>query len=113
MTNNHKSIPAVFISSTVEDLKPYREAARDAAIAANFHPVMQEFFAASDNNPPLVPRFTLFCGFRAPQIRQGKAQAVGNGFFPFQGLQRRIGVFGRLPSGKPTSSHLRCCAHLH
>ena len=61
----------------------------------------------------LVPRFTLFCKVRAAQIRQGKAQSAGNGLSPCQGLQRRIGVFGRLPSGKPTSGHLRCCAHLH
>ena len=61
----------------------------------------------------LVPRFILFCKVRAAQIRQGKAQSAGNGPYPFQGLQRRIGVFGRLPSGKTTSGHLRCCAHLN
>ena len=61
----------------------------------------------------LVPRFTLFCSFRAAQIRQGKAQSAGNGLSHFQGLQRRIGVFGRLPSGKTTRGHLRCCAHLY
>ena len=47
-----KKIPLVFISSTSEDLKPYREAARDAAIEAGFHPVMMEYFAAG-GNPPL------------------------------------------------------------
>jgi formylglycine-generating enzyme required for sulfatase activity len=42
----------VFISSTAEDLKEYRLQARDAAIAAGFLPVMQEYFAAS-GGPPL------------------------------------------------------------
>jgi hypothetical protein len=36
-------------------------------------------------------------------MRQGKTHSVGNGYIPFQGLQRRIGVFGRLPSGKTMS----------
>ena len=30
----------------------------------------------------VVPRFTLFCEFRAVQIRQGKAQVEGNGPLP-------------------------------
>lgn len=47
-----KHIPVVFISSTVEDLLPYRAKARDAAIRVGFYPVMQEYFVASDN-PPL------------------------------------------------------------
>ena len=42
-----------FISSTVEDLKSYRAAARDAAIAAHCLPDMQEYFAASGHRPPL------------------------------------------------------------
>jgi hypothetical protein len=47
-------MPVVFISSTAEDLKPrYRDAARDAAITAGFHPEMQEYWAAKDN-PPLT-----------------------------------------------------------
>lgn len=41
----------MFISSTCEDLKPYREAARDAALAAGFRPVMQEYFEATANPP--------------------------------------------------------------
>jgi formylglycine-generating enzyme required for sulfatase activity len=40
-------IHSVFISSTTEDLKPYREAARDAAIAAGFHPVMMEYWTST------------------------------------------------------------------
>jgi formylglycine-generating enzyme required for sulfatase activity len=45
--------PVVFISSTAEDLKPtrYRDAARDAALAAGFHVEMQEYWAAEDNRP--------------------------------------------------------------
>ena len=35
-----------------------------------------------DSGSKLVPRITLFCEFRAAQIRQGKAQAEGNGRFP-------------------------------
>ena len=43
----------VFISSTSEDLKEYREAARDAAIAAGILPIQMEYFAASGQRPPL------------------------------------------------------------
>ena len=43
----------VFISSTVEDLRPFREKARDAAITAGFLPVMQEYFASQSKYPPL------------------------------------------------------------
>ena len=43
---------SAFISSTSEDLKEYRVAARDAAIAAGFLPVMMEYFAAGEG-PPL------------------------------------------------------------
>ncbi len=43
--------PIVFISSTAEDLKEYRAAARDAALATGFQPVMQEYFEASGNRP--------------------------------------------------------------
>lgn len=42
----------VFISSTFEDLKPFRQAARDAALKADFFPVMMEYFEAG-SNPPL------------------------------------------------------------
>jgi Domain of unknown function (DUF4062) len=37
----------VFISSTSEDLKPYRAAARDAAIGAGLLPRMMEHFVAT------------------------------------------------------------------
>jgi hypothetical protein len=40
-------MPTVFISSTSEDLKPYRDAARDAAIGAGLLPVMMEYFVAT------------------------------------------------------------------
>lgn len=52
-TERGNNIPVVFISSTVEDLKTYRAAARDAAIEAGLHPVMQEYFVASGDRPPL------------------------------------------------------------
>ncbi len=51
-----KSIPSdpkVFISSTSEDLLPYRAAARDAAISAGFFPVMMEYFHADGSRKPL------------------------------------------------------------
>jgi hypothetical protein len=40
-------MPTVFISSTSEDLKPYRDAARDAAISAGLLPDMMEYFPAT------------------------------------------------------------------
>src|SRR5437868_512382 len=43
---------SVFISSTSEDLKEYRAAARDAVLAVGLRPVMMEYFAAS-GGPPL------------------------------------------------------------
>lgn len=43
----------VFISSTSEDLKSHREAARDAALAAGMLPIMMEYFAANGERPPL------------------------------------------------------------
>jgi formylglycine-generating enzyme required for sulfatase activity len=46
-------IPRVFVSSTVEDLKSFRAAAKDGAVAARFLPDMQDYFAAADN-PPLA-----------------------------------------------------------
>jgi formylglycine-generating enzyme required for sulfatase activity len=48
------TVPVVFISSTVEDLTRYREAARDAAIAADSRLRMMEYFAASGEHPPLA-----------------------------------------------------------
>jgi formylglycine-generating enzyme required for sulfatase activity len=47
-----KVIPLVFISSTEQDLKQYRNAARDAAIEAGFQPVMMEYFSAQGRQPP-------------------------------------------------------------
>src|ERR1035437_2141552 len=41
------AMPTVFISSTSEDLKPYRDAARDAAIGAGLLPKMMEYFVAT------------------------------------------------------------------
>ena len=45
-------MPKVFISSTSEDLKPCREAARDAALQAGFEPVMMEYFNAQGQAAP-------------------------------------------------------------
>ena len=45
------SVPSVFISSTAEDLKAYRAAARDAALRGKFLPLLHEYWAASDNPP--------------------------------------------------------------
>ncbi len=43
----------VFISSTVEDLKKYRAAARDAALNAHIEPTMVEYWVARGDKPPL------------------------------------------------------------
>jgi len=48
-----RGVPKVFISSTSEDLKPHRAAARDAAIAAGVLPVQMEYFVASGQYAPL------------------------------------------------------------
>lgn len=45
--------PSVFISSTSEDLKDYRKAARDAAIAAGILPIQMEYFTASGEHRPV------------------------------------------------------------
>ena len=45
---------SVFISSTSEDLAPYRAKARDAAIAVGLFPVMMEYFTASGERKPLA-----------------------------------------------------------
>ena len=45
---------SVFISSTSEDLAPYRAKARDAAIAEGLFPVMMEYFTASGAHKPLT-----------------------------------------------------------
>lgn len=44
--------PVVHITSTSEDLREYRNAARDAALRARFIPTIMEYFAAG-GNPPL------------------------------------------------------------
>jgi len=44
--------PDVFISSTIEDLQPFREAAEKAAIRAGFHPVMMEYFLPGGGRVP-------------------------------------------------------------
>ena len=48
-----KNLPDVFISSTSEDLRLYRAAARDASISAGFTPEMMEYLEASGTDPPL------------------------------------------------------------
>ncbi|RQW04557.1 DUF4062 domain-containing protein, partial [candidate division KSB1 bacterium] len=45
--------PVVFISSTVEDLRPYRAAAKEAVSTARCQLRMMEYFAAEGKNPPL------------------------------------------------------------
>jgi hypothetical protein len=54
MTRMQRRVPVAFISSTVEDLKLYRAAARDAAISARALPVMCDYFTASGARPPLA-----------------------------------------------------------
>src|SRR5215472_8598356 len=48
-----KKFPVVFISSTVEDLKPYRVAANYEAQRAGFKVLMQEYWVARGQKPPL------------------------------------------------------------
>jgi hypothetical protein len=52
-SSQDRDTPKVFISSTSEDLKPYRKAARDAALGAGILPVQMEYFAASGQHDPL------------------------------------------------------------
>ncbi len=47
------NVPVVFISSTVEDLKAYRDAAGFEAERAGFRVLWQEYFVASGDKPPL------------------------------------------------------------
>ncbi|RQW04565.1 DUF4062 domain-containing protein, partial [candidate division KSB1 bacterium] len=54
MDKKSPQIPVVFISSTVEDLRPYRAAAKEAVISARCLPRMMEYFAAEGKNPPLA-----------------------------------------------------------
>ncbi len=53
MSHQSNNIPKVFISSTVEDLLPYRSAAKETATGAGFLPVMLKYFPAESENPPL------------------------------------------------------------
>lgn len=55
-------IPIVFVSSTSEDLIPYREAVRDAALSAQFHPDMMEYFLPSGEHAPLKACLTRVAG---------------------------------------------------
>jgi chaperonin GroEL len=48
------SVPRVFVSSTIDDLEEFRDAARQAAIEAECFPVMSESFPASGAAPPLA-----------------------------------------------------------
>lgn len=50
---NQTNVPKVFISSTVEDLGPYRAAAENAAKTATFFPLMHEYWVAKGVKPPL------------------------------------------------------------
>jgi chaperonin GroEL len=47
------AIPTVFISSTIEDLTQYRDAALESAIKVEFFPLLSENFAAAGHQPPL------------------------------------------------------------
>jgi len=49
-----QDIPVVFISSTVEDLKPYRRAAERAATSAGLYPIMFEHWPARDRRRPVT-----------------------------------------------------------
>ncbi|MDZ7376294.1 MAG: DUF4062 domain-containing protein, partial [candidate division KSB1 bacterium] len=42
----------VFVSSTYEDLKEYREAVRDAIISRGYQPIMMEYFTPEGTEPP-------------------------------------------------------------
>ena len=46
--------PILFVSSTSEDLRAHREAARDAAVGADFRLRMMEYFVAGGDRPPLA-----------------------------------------------------------
>ena len=52
--HNSDSGLRVFISSTFEDLRAYREAAKEAALGAEMLPRMQEYFNAAGDRPPLA-----------------------------------------------------------
>ncbi len=46
------STPIVFVSSTAQDLKVYREQVRETILALGLAPRMQEYFPASGSHPP-------------------------------------------------------------
>src|SRR5436190_11694822 len=48
-----KKVRSIFISSTSEELEPYRTAARDAVLAAGCLPVMMEYFTPQGKQKPL------------------------------------------------------------
>ncbi|MBN2091084.1 SUMF1/EgtB/PvdO family nonheme iron enzyme [candidate division KSB1 bacterium] len=45
-------MPRLFIPSTIDDLREYRNAVRDVAIRAGFFPVMAEYFTPEGERPP-------------------------------------------------------------
>jgi hypothetical protein len=53
MSEARPGAPRVFISSTSEDLEPYRARAASAANAAGLLPFMMEYFTATGARPPL------------------------------------------------------------
>ncbi len=46
-------VPSVFISSTIDDLEPYRDAARSAANRAEFVPLLSDYSVESQHKPTL------------------------------------------------------------
>ena len=52
-TSEGSATPKVFVSSTAEDLKVYRAAARDAVVGVELVPRMMEYFVAGGGQPPL------------------------------------------------------------
>lgn len=51
--NAEESVFRVFVSSTHDDLRGYRAAARDAALRSGFMPIMSEHWSAAGDRPPL------------------------------------------------------------
>ena len=47
------AVPSVFISATIDDLKPYRDAVRGAADRAEFVPVLSDYSPESRHELPL------------------------------------------------------------
>ena len=119
MTENKSKlpIPRVFISSTVEDLRTYREAAREAALGAQMLPVMQEYFVVAGDHPPLdaetrtaakgrnwawpTGRFRFFCAW---PIWPGTSAAAGTDQTPRQLTTRRPGFRTFWPTTATTAA---------